>query len=146
MYGISVPQYQSEDNTEVIGRVALTDNPTDATKWSWYQSGGTWGALGTAQSILSFSCHTSESGIVYVPKYKVYVKIEWSHTDSGTWNSANTFWYFFEAAHPWGPWYQFGQVKNWNPQGFYMPSIFPNSVSGSNATIATEGTGKQVGR
>lgn len=140
MYGVSPGAgLQSEDNTLVIGRVALTDDPTDGTKWSWYQSGGTWGALGTAASILTFNCHTSESDIVYIPHYQVYVKIEWTHTDNGSWVSSKTYWYYFEAAHPWGPWYQFGAVQSWNPQGYYMPAFFTNSISGSNATVVAAG-------
>jgi hypothetical protein len=125
----------------ILGRVLKSAiGNLSASDWSFYQGGGTWGALGTAVPVITLTDSNNPTGIQYVAGAG-YVMLQWCWTGScsgGSITPADTTWNIWNAQHPQGPW-TLVQTSRWPTQGYYNPTIIPNSVSGHMATLCMIG-------
>jgi hypothetical protein len=123
MSGNWVGATQAEITTAVLGRVLISAIGNQlASDWTFYQSGGTWGALATAATVLNTTALLSGMTLyhpapIYVPLFGTY--LAWGEITSGGVNMGDSV--ALEAPHPWGPWTVQSVLAPPQPTNFFFP-------------------------
>jgi hypothetical protein len=153
IYAISNNGFWDNGDNQILGRVARSKiADLHGTDWQYYQGGdGMEDAAWTpdmhkSQMIVNAPGKLGMTGAAYVPGLNRYLMIAWYYPAGGGMipnASVTTVWDFYEASKPWGPWTKFGS-KEWNPQGYYDPVIFPkfSSADGRQLFAMTAGNWK----
>jgi hypothetical protein len=77
-----------------------------------------------------------QPSVVYNEPLGVYLMSSWGmgNTPDGTWFGKPSYLGFWAAKHPWGPWVQVHEEKEWKPAGeavarAYQPQIMPKGIA-----------------
>jgi hypothetical protein len=138
VYAISNNGFWDNGDNQILGRVERAKiADLRGADWQYYKGGdGMEDAAWTpdmhkSRMILNTPGKLGMTGAAYVPGLGRYIMIAWYYPAGGGVipnASITTIWDFYEAPKPWGPWTKFG-AKEWTPQGYYDPVIFPKFTS-----------------
>jgi hypothetical protein len=119
VYAISNNGYAYDGSDMILGRVLRSQiGDLDAADWQYYTgpAGGDgmnpadWSSdVADARPILTAPYELSQSGINYIQPLHLYVMTSFYFPDRSSWPSTGvtSYWDFYEAPHPWGPWTRF---------------------------------------
>src|SRR5581483_5102501 len=148
VYATSTNGFWNNGDFLILGRVQRARiGALDATDWEFYSGGGgsndsNWTTdVHQAKPILSNPGKLGETGAFYLPQLQRYVMIGWYYPGGGATAieaSTTTVWDFYESPTPWGPWRN-TKSHQWNPQGYYAPSICPKFQSDKRLYVVTAG-------
>ena len=143
IYAVSNNGFWDSGDFYILGRVKrekLGDlNPSD---WQYYLGGdglqdSSWGAIAAdAMHIIDNPRKCGETGATYIPDIGRYVLVGWYYTGNGRDNTEETWFTYYEAPHPWGPWTAVCEEKN-NPEGWYCPRILSKWQQSDSEAVKT---------
>jgi hypothetical protein len=134
VYAVSNNGFWDNGDNQILGRVArvkLAD--LRGADWQYYKGGdgmedAAWTSdMHKTKMILNAPGKLGMTGGAYIPGLGRYLMIAWYYPAGGGMlpnASVTTIWDFYEAPKPWGPWTKIGS-KEFQPQGYYCPVIFP---------------------
>lgn len=141
IYAVSNNGFWDSGDYYVLGRVLrdrLGDlNPRD---WSFYTGGDgmqeeNWTSdAAKAAHIIDAPFHCGEAGPTYIPAIGQYLMAAWYYTGNGRDDTEETWFDYYTAPHPWGPWRLADKQKN-NPEGWYCPRILTTGQERTGNTL-----------
>ena len=152
VYAISNNGFAYDGSDMVLGRVLRSQiGDLDGSDWQYYDgppggdgmSSADWTSnVADAKPVLKAPYQLSQSGINYIQPLHLYIMTSFYFPFTSTWPSSGvtSYWDFYEAPHPWGPWTRFFNepstecyfscsASNTSQLGLYDPNLVSKFIS-----------------